>query len=320
MMTASGSPHGSVHSPGEVSSRPVQPRSTSWPLRESGAESAAAAAEAVPAALTLPDPRGLGELDERELLAIVSSLPRGSGRREAACEQLVDRYRGLVRSCVRQYRHSPETTEDLMQVGYVGLVKAINNFNPAFGRGLAAYARPYITGEIKRHFRDKRWQIRVTRSAQELLLELRAATPQLAQDLGRTPAEPDLARYLGVSSGELRDAELAEMALRPWSLEAPWSGQPDVGNLADLLGEDDPRLEHTLGMLSVAAHWGELPSREQRILLLRFYDGLTQAQIGEQLGISQMQVSRLLAHALGYLRPRLYGLQPQAAAMSGRSR
>ena len=255
----------------------------------------------------MPDLLGLTGLDDRKLLAIVRSLPRTSERRDAACELLVARYRALVGSCVLRYRSGPESADDLMQVGYVGLMKAINNFDPTLGCPLAAYAEPYITGEIKRHFRDRRWHIHVTRAVKDIATEIRAATPKLAQDLGRTPSGPDLARHLRISDDELRDAQLAELAFFPSSLEAPLSAQPGSSTLADVLGADDPRIEHILSMQSVATHWRELPACEQKILLLRFYSGLTQVQIGQQLGMSQMQVSRRLAHALGYLRPRLLG-------------
>ena len=127
----------------------------------------------------------LAGLDERALLGIVGSLPLGSERREAACELLVARNHGLVRSCVRRYLHSPEPREDLMQVGYVGLLKAIGNFDPAVCGSLAAYARPCISGELKRHFRDKRWQVHVERPVKELILQAREATWQLAHELGR---------------------------------------------------------------------------------------------------------------------------------------
>jgi len=255
----------------------------------------------------------LAELDERALLGIVGSLPRGSERRAAACELLVSRYRWLVRSCVRRYRHSPEPAEDLMQVGYVGLLKAIGSFDPAICASLAAYARPCISGELKRHFRDKRWQVHVKRSVKDLMLEAREATWQLAQELGRTPAESDLARHLGVSADELRHARQAELALQPSSLDSPLTGQPGLGTLADCLGETDPRIEHVLDMNAVAAHWGELPPRERKILLMDFFSGMPQTEIGRRLGISQMQVSRLRARALGYLRSRLLDLEEQAS-------
>ena len=194
-------------------------------------------------------------------------------------------------------------------VGYAGLLKAIGNFDPAAGCSLATYARPCISGEIKRHFRDKRWQVRVTRPVQELVLEVREATWRLAQELGRTPAESDITRHLGVSGDDLRQARRAEQAFWPSSLDAPLAGQPGVIILADVLGEEDPRLEQMLGMQAVAAHWGELPAREQKILQMDFGGGMTQVQIGQRLRISQMHVSRLRAHALGYLRSRLLDLR-----------
>ena len=273
----------------------------------------ASAAQTVP---VLPAPAGrirpdLGGLDDRELLDIVRSLPRSSERRAAACELLVGRYRNVVWSCVQRYSRSPEPFEDLMQVGYVGLLKAINNFDPAIGRSLAAFARPCITGEIKRHFRDKRWQVHVRRSAQELVLQVREATWQLTQQLGHMPADAELASHLGVSDADIRDARRAELALQSRSLDEPAGSQAGAASLA----EEDPQLEHMLGMQAVATHWGELPLREQKILLLRFYGGMTHAQVGQQLGISQMHVSRLLAHALGYLRPRLLGLPEHASGV-----
>src|SRR5260221_3577985 len=170
-------------------------------------------------------PAVLGGIDDLQLLAIVGSEPRGSERRAAACELLVGRYRGMVWSCAQRYCRSPEPAEDLLQAGYIGLLKAINNFDPTFGRSLAAYAQPCIFGEIKRHFRDTRWQIHVQRPAKELAMEVRAVIGQLTQELGRTPSEPDLARYLAVSAANLREARLADLALRPthWTSRCPVS-------------------------------------------------------------------------------------------------
>ena len=208
----------------------------------------------------------LRELSDNALLARLRPLPPASSERAAICEVLVERYAHLVRACVRPYRFSPESAEDLMQVGYLGLIKAIGNFDPGLGDSLPAYAAPCVSGEIKRHFRDKRWQIHVRRPLQELLLEIRAASADLAQQHGHAPA----------------DAELA-----------------------DLLGEDDQAVEHAIDMQAVRTHLEDLPEREQRILNLRFYGNLTQAEIGQRLGISQMHVSRLLTRALAYLRTQL---------------
>jgi len=267
---------------------PTSPATAGWPRRE------------------------LAELDDRELLGIAGPLPRSGQRRMAACELLVVRYRYLVRSCVQRYNRGPEPAEDLLQVGYVGLVAAINNFDPAVGCSLATYARSHIDGEIKRYFRDKRWQIHVVRPVKELVAQARTATWRLAQELGRTPTESDLAASLGVSGHDLRNAQLAEMAFEMFSLDAPLYGQSGTGLLADLLGEEDPQMDHMLDMQAVATHWGELSSHQQKVLLMRFYGGMTQDKIGQQLGISQIQVSRLLGGALGYLRPRLLGLDEAA--------
>jgi RNA polymerase sigma-B factor len=262
----------------------------------------------------------LAGLGDRELLAIAGSLPPGSARRAAARELLVGRYGHLVRSFARQYSRSPEPFEDLIQVGYVGLLKAIGNFDPAYGGGLAAFARPCISGEIKRYFRDKRWPVRVPRPVQELVLQIRSDAGHLVQDLRRVPAEAELARHLGVSGAALREARLAELAFQPGSLDAPLRGESGSATLADQLGAEDPRLEHMLGMRAVATHWGELPTREQKILVMQFYGGMTQVQIGQQLGISQMHVSRLTHRALGYLRTRLLGQQDPPAAASRTTR
>ena len=206
-----------------------------------------------------------------------------------------------------------------MQVGYVGLMKAINNFDPAFGRGLHAYAVPCITGEVKRHFRDTRWQLRVSRPVQELLLEMRGAAEGLVGELGRQPTGGELARRLGVSEEELRDAQHAGENFTALSLDAPALGHDDPGELGSLLGEEDPAVELALDMEAVTRHWQELPRREQRILVLRFYGNMTQQEIAGRLGISQMHVSRLLARALAQLRDRLLNdpaVPPRPAAVT----
>ena len=259
----------------------------------------------------IPDRHGppgtVADLGDPDLVKLVQTLPRDSEQRNDACEKLIGRYESLVRACAQRYRHSPESPEELMQVGYVGLLKAINNFDPAYGSNLASYAQPCIAGEIKRHFRDKRWHVHVKRSTQELRLELCRARAELTQELSRAPKDGELAERLGITDDELRDAQRADLAFQASSLDAPRSAGPDPGNLADVLGEDDPQLEHTLNIQSVWAHWGDLPVREQRLLMMRFYGNMTQAEIGERLGISQMHVSRLLAGALGYLREHVLG-------------
>ena len=253
-----------------------------------------------------PVPREtLAGLDDQGLLAIARSPGAASESRAVAQELLVARHRRLVFACVQRYRGSPEPAEDLVQVGYIGLMKAISRYDPAAGSNLAAYAQVCISGEVKRYFRDKCWPVHVRRSAQDLVLHARQATSQLTQDLGRPPTHAEMARHLQVSGDDLRDAQRAELAFRPSSLDAPLSAASGSATLGDVLGVEDRGVEHMLGMHAVAAHWGELPPREQAILQMRFRDDMTQAQIGQHLGISQMHVSRLSSHALGHLRQRL---------------
>ncbi len=280
----------------------------------------------VPAAPPQPATPGTTDVADRpdgDLLDIVHRLPVKSGRRAAACETLVLRYKSMVHACARRYAGSPEPEEELMQAGYVGLLKAINNFDPAYGGNLAAYAQPCISGEIKRHFRDKRWQVRVRRPVQELLLQVRGARATLAQELGHLPSEAELAQHLHVPAEDIRDAEQADLVFHPHSLDVPVSMDEESATLGDLLGEEDPRVEHTLDMQAVTTHWSELPEREQHILAMRFYGNMTQAEIGRRLGVSQMHVSRLLARALSYLRECLLGPEhaghPAATADQGRA-
>jgi RNA polymerase sigma-B factor len=250
-------------------------------------------------------PCDLEQRDDAELLDMVRSLPREHPARETACEVLVNRYRPLVRSCARRFQNSPEPYEDLLQVGYVGLIKAINNFDPAAGTGLAGYALPCVSGEIKRYFRDKRWQVQVRRSLQELRLSARNVAGELTQTLGHSPSDAEIAERLDITEDELREVRRAELAFQSSSLDAPLTDDQSRPSLADLIGGEDPQLEHVLDMEAVWTHLGGLPAREQQLLLLRFYGNMTQAEIGKHLGISQMHVSRLLSDALDYLRERL---------------
>jgi RNA polymerase sigma-B factor len=247
----------------------------------------------------------LDELSDMELLARCRAAVPGTPEWDAPCEILVCRFTPLVRACVRPYLNSPESADDLMQVGYMGLLKAIRNFDPEFGNELRSYAVPCITGEVKRHFRDKRWQVRVTRSVQELLLELRGVTEELTHKLGRRPEEAELAERLGVTPEDLREARRAAEGFSALSLDMPVGDGEDSAELGELLGGEDSAFARATDMDAVERHWDELPRREQQILLMRFYGNFTQEQVAGRLGISQMHVSRLQARALGWLREQL---------------
>ncbi len=151
---------------------------------------------------------------------------------------------------------------------------------------------PSATGRVQSR-RKKRWQVRVKRSAQELRLELRQAQLELTQRLARSPRAEELARHLGVSDADVLDAQRADMVFQASSLDAPVSDGPDTANLADLVGADDPQLEHTLDMEAVWTHWRDLPERQQRLLMMRFYGNMTQTEIGERLGVAHRQPTRI---------------------------
>jgi RNA polymerase sigma-B factor len=258
-------------------------------------------------AAAVPVNAAFEELPDAELFRLYRDSPESGRRREAACEVLVRRYTYLVQACVRPFRNSPESADDLMQVGFVGLLKAIRGFDPAFGNELRAYAVPCITGELKRHFRDRRWQVRVPRVMQELLLEMRTATEDLTHELGRPPEDEELAGRLGVTPSDLHEARQAAEGLTALSLNAPVGDSTESAEFGELLGAPDTSIDQVTDMAAVERHWDELPEREQQILLLRFYGNHSQEEVADRLGISQMHVSRLQARALTFLRERING-------------
>ncbi len=225
-------------------------------------------------------------------------------RHDSALEMLVDRYQGMVRSLAHRYQLPAQHYEDLTQVGYVGLMKAINNFDPAIRPDLKPYARACVDGEIKRYFRDKRWLIRVSRSDQELLLAARKAQSDLAAEIGGTPTDEDVAGRLNVTTAELRHAYQSHQAFAPGSIDAPVSGDDDR-EIGEVIGAEDPRLAQSDTMSAVQQHWKELPATQREVLLMRFYGNMTQAQVADRLHCSQMHVSRLQSRALTFLRGRL---------------
>lgn len=245
-------------------------------------------------------PPDLPALSDAELAQLLNDPEYG----EDARATLVSRYHGLVRNSAHQYQLPAQYYEDLVQVGYLGLMKAINNFDPAVRPELKPYAHSCVTGEIKRFFRDKRWLIRVSRTDQELFLHARKAQTDLANELGATPTDEQVAERLDVTVQALRHAYQAHEAFAPDSLDAPVSSSDERG-LGDLLGADDGALDIAVDMDALRLHWHELPDAQQQILLMRFYGNMTQAQVAERLSCSQMHVSRLQARALTFLRKRL---------------
>jgi RNA polymerase sigma-B factor len=224
----------------------------------------------------------------------------------AAREQLIEQYMSLVRSLARRYSYRGEQLEDLVQIGAIGLIKAIDRFDLDRGVELTTYATPNIIGEIKRHFRDKGWSVRVPRGLQELNVQLSRLIEQLTVQLGRSPTIAELAKAASVEEEEVLEALESGRAYSSLSLSSG-GGQDDEGDLDPLesIGEIEHEYEVSEDRAVLEPGFRVLDERERRILHLRFFKGLTQSQIAAQVGISQMHVSRLIRRSLEKIREEI---------------
>ena len=224
----------------------------------------------------------------------------------AAREQLIEQYMSLVRSLARRYSYRGEQLEDLVQIGAIGLIKAIDRFDLSRGVELTTHATPNIIGEIKRHFRDKGWSVRVPRGLQELNVQLSRLIEQLTVQYGRSPTIPELAKAASVEEEEVLEALESGRAYSSLSLST--GGTQEDGEELDPLesiGTDEHQYEVSEDRAVLAPGFRVLDERERRILHLRFFEGLTQSQIAQQVGISQMHVSRLIRRALEKIREEI---------------
>jgi RNA polymerase sigma-B factor len=222
---------------------------------------------------------------------------------QRAREELVDRFMPLARNLARRYAGAREPFDDLLQVASLGLVKAIDRFDVDRGAAFSSFAVPTILGELKRYFRDLGWSVHVPRGAQEQALKVQEAHERLTTKTGRPPAVSELAEYLELSVEDVLDALETAAAHHATSLDAPREDRDDEsGSLVDLFGEEDRRYElvDQSATISVAAR--QLSARERRVLALRFINDMTQTQIAREIGVSQMQVSRILRRALTRVR------------------
>jgi RNA polymerase sigma-B factor len=227
-------------------------------------------------------------------------LFRRTGTDPNARDELVARYLPLAEYLARRFSGRGEQLDDLVQVASMGLLHAIDRFDPDRGVRFTTYASATIVGELKRHFRDKGWAVRIPRRMQELSLEMNRVMPQMAQTLGRMPTIAELAAQLEVGAEEIVEAMDASQAYSTSSLDAP-VGEGDL-TAGDLLGEDDPSLAMLDEWADLAPVLASLPRRERRVLYLRFYEGKTQSEIAADIGVSQMHVSRILTQTLEKLR------------------
>ncbi|MFB8395880.1 RNA polymerase sigma factor SigF [Streptomyces yangpuensis] len=277
-------------------SQPAQPPEAAAP--------APAAGFAVPpsAPVPLPDPRDRSSA--RALFVELRALPDGSAEKAELRNRLVRMHLPLVEHLARRFRNRGEPLDDLTQVATIGLIKSVDRFDPDRGVEFSTYATPTVVGEIKRHFRDKGWAVRVPRRLQELRLSLTTATAELSQQHGRSPTVHELAERLGISEEEVLEGLESANAYSTLSLDVPDTDDESPA-VADTLGAEDEALEGVEYRESLKPLLEGLPPREKRILLLRFFGNMTQSQIAQEVGISQMHVSRLLARTLAQLREKL---------------
>ncbi|MFF7794094.1 SigB/SigF/SigG family RNA polymerase sigma factor [Streptomyces sp. NPDC007991] len=240
----------------------------------------------------------------RDMFLKLRTLSPGSPEYAELRNQLVRMHLPLVEHLARRFRNRGEPLDDLTQVATIGLIKSVDRFDPDRGVEFSTYATPTVVGEIKRHFRDKGWAVRVPRRLQELRLSLTTATAELSQLHGRSPTVHELAEKLAISEEEVLEGLESANAYSTLSLDVPDTDDESPA-VADTLGAEDEALEGVEYRESLKPLLEDLPPREKRILLLRFFGNMTQSQIAQEVGISQMHVSRLLARTLAQLREKL---------------
>jgi RNA polymerase sigma-B factor len=239
---------------------------------------------------------------ESAIRALFERWQRDNDPRAREC--LVERYLPLARKLAARYRgRAGEPFDDLLQVASLGLLHAIDRFDPDRGTAFSTFAVPTILGQLKRYFRDAGWSVHVPRGAQELALRVQEAEQAISPRLGRSPTADELAQYMEVSVEQVIDGLEAAAAHHATSLEQPHDElDGESQSLSDLLGDDDPRFEQIDASITIASAARQLSKDELRVLELRFYGELTQSEIAKRIGASQMQVSRILRRALAHLR------------------
>ncbi|MFI1917942.1 RNA polymerase sigma factor SigF [Nocardia sp. NPDC020380] len=238
------------------------------------------------------------------LKALAVAAENGAPERDTLREEAIRRCLPLADHIARKFSGRGEAYEDLLQVARLGMVQSIDRFDVARGSRFLSFAVPTIMGEVRRYFRDNTWAVRVPRRVKETQNRLGSTIETLAQRLGRMPKARELAAELGVDRPEITQALLASNAYQSSSLDAvaPDEGENTPLALLDALGEEEPNYELVDQFLAVRPLIEELPTRERRVLVMRFFESKTQSQIAEQLGVSQMQVSRILTRTLNWLR------------------
>jgi RNA polymerase sigma-B factor len=243
--------------------------------------------------------------DTAEAFRRLAELPPGA-RRDALREEIVEAWLPMAERLAGRFRNRGESYEDLRQVAALGLVKAVDRYDADRGNAFESYAVPTITGEIKRHFRDHMWTLHVPRRVQDLRNRVRFASQDLSQTVsGRRPTVAEIAEHAGLSEEDVRVGLEALESFTALSLDAELPGSEDGYSLSDALGEPDPALDTVVDREAVKLRLAALPERERAILYMRFFGDMTQSSIAEQMGISQMHVSRLISRCCGRVRDQV---------------
>jgi RNA polymerase sigma-B factor len=237
----------------------------------------------------------------------LGELDADDPRREVVRSRLVTELLPLAEHIATRFSGRGEPREDLVQVARIGLINAVDRFDPARGHDFLSFAVPTIMGEVRRHFRDTGWSVRVPRRLKELHLSLSQGSATLAQRLGRAPTPTELAQHLNLDVDEVREGLIAGNAYQALSVDKPVHDDAEALSLADTMGEPDHEMAMVENHEALQPLLQELPARERAILVMRFFGGLTQTQIADRVGISQMHVSRLLSQTLEQLRGKLTG-------------
>jgi RNA polymerase sigma-B factor len=238
----------------------------------------------------------------------LASCDPDSDRAAELRDRIVSEMLPLARNLARRFTGRGIETDDLEQVASVGLLQAVTRFDPSHGSNFLAFAVPTITGELRRHFRDHAWAMRVPRRVKDLTLSITAATETLTQRLGRSPTAPELAAELGVGTDEIIEAVAASGTYHTQSLDTPVARDGEAGaTLADTLASDDDDLEKRETRLALQPILAQLPEREKRIVVMRFFEEKSQSEIARAIGISQVHVSRLLSKTFAHIRSELGG-------------
>ncbi|MET9391098.1 RNA polymerase sigma factor SigF [Streptomyces sp. NPDC006624] len=243
--------------------------------------------------------------DTAESFSRLGSMPDGPGR-DALRDEIVEAWLPMADRIAGRFRNRGESLDDLRQVAALGLVKAVDRYDPERGHAFESYAVPTVTGEIKRHFRDHMWTLHVPRRVQELRNRVRVASQELSQTIpGRRPTVAEIAAHATMSEEDVRAGLEALDSFSALSLDAELPGSEDGYSLSDALGSTDPALETVVDREAVKTRLAELPERERTILYMRFFSDMTQSRIAEELGISQMHVSRLISRCCGRVRDQV---------------